>query len=272
MPVAVLRLSYNGAPYRGFAKQTKQSMDTVQEELERALSTVFRRDVSVVCAGRTDTGVHALDQVVSFPITQEEHAGKTEYSLLRSLNALTPDSISVRHALCASDEFSARFSAVTREYRYFLNDRASTPLVMQSFCADVPGALDVGAMNEAATYLVGIHDFSSLCVKESAEGKNTVRTLNEVSIRRVNVVGDELVCIRVVGNAFLHSMIRTMAGTLEMVGRHLRDPRWVEDVVAAKDRCAAGPKAPACGLIFWYVDYGDALDDAAWEEKADGRR
>lgn len=272
MSVAVLRLSYNGAPYCGFAKQTKQSVDTVQEELERALSTVFCREVSVVCAGRTDTGVHALDQVVSFPITQEEHAGKTEHSLLRSLNALTPDSISVRHALCASDGFSARFSAVTREYRYFLNDRASTPLVMQAFSADVPGALDIDAMNDASTYLTGTHDFSSLCVKESAEGKNTVRALDEVSVQRVNVAGDELVCIRVVGNAFLHSMIRTMAGTLEMVGRHLRDPEWVGDVIAAKDRCAAGPKAPARGLIFWHVDYGDALDDAAWDEKAGDRR
>jgi len=265
MPVAVVRLSYNGAPFCGFARQTKQSVATVQEELEHALSTVFRREVQVVCAGRTDTGVHALDQVISFEITPEERAAKTEHSLLNSLNALTSDAISARRAVCAPEGFSARFSAVSREYRYYLSDTSSAPLVMQAFSAHTPGKLDVDAMNVAATYLVGNHDFKSFCVKESAEGRNTVRTLFEVSVEREHIMGDDLVCIRVVGNAFLHSMIRTMAGTLDMVGREMRSPEWVRHVLEARDRCAAGPKAPACGLIFWHVDYGDALKGATWE-------
>lgn len=265
MPCAVIRLSYNGKPFCGFAKQTKQSVNTVQEELEHALSTVFRRKVDVVCAGRTDTGVHALDQVVSFTITEEERRAKTEYSLIRSLNALTSDAISVRHVLCASDDFSARFSAVSREYRYFFSDTHAAPLVMQAFSAPVAGNLNVETMNRAAHLLVGTHDFESFCVKESAIGKNTTRTLYDVSVSRTHIMGDDLVCLRVVGNAFLHSMIRTLAGTLVMVGRGLREPAWITSVLKAKDRCAAGPKFPACGLIFWHVNYGNALEDTTWD-------
>lgn len=253
MPIISLTLSYNGAPFAGFARQPGQL--TVQGEIERALALLFKREVETTCAGRTDAGVHASGQVVSFELTADEWAARAPQALLRSLNALTHKSISVREIQQRPDGFSARFSAKAREYRYYLATAAAPPLFMRDFCWHRPGKLDVDAMNAGAAYLVGEHDFKSFCLAASAEGKPTCRNVMELVVEPVEVLGEELLCVRVVGSSFLHSMVRTIVGTLVAVGAGLRDPAWVADVLAACDRSAAGEKAPAAGLVLEKVEY-----------------
>ena len=248
-----LTVSYNGAPFSGFARQPGQL--TVQGELEQALSLVFRRPMEVVCSGRTDAGVHALGQVVSFDVANDELEGRNLYSLRRSLNALTHEDITVREVEERQPGFSARFDAQWREYHYHVCLDEVPPLFMRDFNWYVHGQLDTDAMREAAAYLVGEHDFKSFCMAASAVGKPTCRNVHEISLSREMIMGEDILTIKVVGNAFLHSMVRTIVGTLVMVGRGQRKPEWVREALEARNRTAAGENAPAAGLVFWRVQY-----------------
>jgi len=250
-------LSYNGAPFAGFARQPGQL--TVQGDFERAASLALRRPVEVVCAGRTDAGVHARGQVVSFPITHDEAEERKLFRLKRSLQALTDDAVAIQTLSVMPPDFSARFSAIEREYRYLIVPGDRKPLFLKDWCWDVRRALDVDAMNEAAALLVGEHDFKSFCLAASAKDRNTVRTLSQVEVVPVNVLGEEALSVRVAGTAFLHSMVRSIVGTLVMVGSGLRDAAWVGEVLEARNRQAAGENAPACGLVFWRVRYAGGV-------------
>lgn len=252
----VLCVGYRGAGFAGFAEQP--GMRTVAGELRRALSTVLRRDVELVCAGRTDSGVHALSQYVSVPVSEGELA-ITGRTLSRSLVALTPDDISIRGLYRGDALFSARFDATSRSYRYRIAAGDARPVLAWDHAWWYRGGLDVAAMQEGAACLVGEHDFKSFCKAASAEGKPTSRFLERVAVSRVEEAGEPLVAIDVTGNAFLHNMVRTIAGTLVEVGRGHRDPSWVSRVLAARDRAAAGPCAPAQGLTFVWVEYTDGL-------------
>ena len=254
MTTCSARVAYKGAAFAGFARQPGQL--TVQGELEQALSTVFARPVETVCAGRTDAGVHARGQVVSFEAPEEVLAQRTFESLARSLNALTHEDISVSEVQERPAGWSARFDAVAREYRYFICTDPTPPIFMRDFSWHVPKPLDVVAMAQASRALIGEHDFKSFCLAASAEGKTTMRRVDEIAFDRMQVMGEHLLVITVRGNAFLHSMVRTMVGSLEMVGRHQRGIGWLEEVLAACDRSAAGPNAPAQGLVLWNVEYG----------------
>lgn len=249
-------VAYNGAPFCGFARQPGQC--TVQGELEQALGLLFRREVSTVCAGRTDAGVHARGQVVSFDVDESELRGRTLRSLRRSLNALTHDAITVKAVENRPQGFSARFDAVCREYHYHICTDEVPPIFMRDFSWHVGAPLDVTAMEEAAAYLIGEHDFKSFCMAASAVGKPTCRNVSEISFAHEVVMGEQVLTITVVGNAFLHSMVRTMVGTLVMVGRGQRSAEWVHEVLEARDRTAAGENAPAQGLVFWRVAYAEA--------------
>lgn len=258
-PALALKVAYRGGAFAGFARQPDQL--TVQGELEHALELLLRRPVDTTCAGRTDTGVHACGQVVSFPVGADELQGFDGRRFLRSMNALTHDDISVREAWRAPDGFSARFDALWREYRYFLCVDEVPPV----FCRDFAwhcGPVDVDAMQQASRCLIGEHDFKSFCKAVSAEGKPTCRNLMEVSFAPVCHAGENLLAVRVVGSSFLHSMVRTLVGTMAMVGKGKRPPEWVAEVLASRDRTAAGECAPACGLVFWSVGYEGGAD--AW--------
>ena len=257
LPTLVLTVAYNGAPFSGFARQ--QGLLTVQGELERALSTLLRRPAEVVCAGRTDAGVHALGKVESLPVTLEERAlleARNPARLLRSLGALTAPGVSVRAARFERPGFSARFDAVSREYRYRIVTGPAEPVFLRDFSwwLQAP-ALDVSAMREASRCLIGERDFKSFCLARSAEGKPTHRYLECVDIGPEVVMGEECLTVRIVGNAFLHNMVRTIVGSLVEVGCGHRDPAWMSQVLAARDRTAAGQTAPAQGLVFWKVNY-----------------
>lgn len=244
-----LSVSYNGREFAGFARQPGQS--TVQGRLEVALATVLRGEIETVGAGRTDAGVHALEQVVSF----ETDADVDRHTLLRSLNALVGDGIVVTGVREAPAGFSARHSAVAREYRYRIVPGPVPPLFLAPYAWWVKGTLNLGAMREAASALIGEHDFRSFCVASSAEGIRTFRRLDVVEITSETMMGEHGLVVRVVGNAFLHSMVRTIVGSLVEVGVGRRPAAWIAEALAACDRTAAGPTAPAHGLTLWHVSY-----------------
>ena len=257
-----LKVAYRGEAFSGFARQPDQL--TVQGELERALETLLRHEVETTCAGRTDAGVHARGQVVSFDVFPDElselddrdaGSGRMRFaSFRRSLNAITHEDIVVREVWQAADGFSARFDATSREYRYFLAIDEVPPVFMRDFCWHV-GPLDVEAMGRASRCLIGEQDFKSFCRASSAVDKPTCRNLMEVSFALEEVAGENLLVVTVVGSSFLHSMVRTIVGTLVEVGRGRRSELWVADALAACDRTAAGECAPAQGLVFWEVRY-----------------
>ena len=257
----VLRVGYRGAEFSGFAAQPGQR--TVAGEFERALETFLRRPVELTCAGRTDAGVHAVSQYVSLPITQDEKSLRGS-RVFRGLTAILPDDISVRGIYHAPEGFSARFDALSRSYRYRIVAGEERPVLGWDHTWWLRSELDDAVMHEAAQTLVGEHDFKSFCKASSAIDKPTHRCVQRISVGRTEELGQEQVVIDITGNAFLHSMVRTIAGTLAMVGRGQRDVAWVADVLAACDRTAAGPCAPAKGLTFVGVDYPEGLLEP-WE-------
>lgn len=248
-----LDIAYNGEAFCGFARQP--GLLTVQGEIEKALSVILRYDVETTCAGRTDSGVHARGQVVSFDVPDGAMDGRRPDRFLRSVDALTHDDIVATNLLRRPSGFSARFDAKVREYRYFISPHPQPPIFMRDFSWHVAASLDLDAMRAGAAHLVGEHDFKSFCMAASAEGRRTWRHVNEISIFETNEMDEHLVVVKIVGNAFLHSMVRSIVGTLVAVGRGRRDPDWVARVLEACDRQAAGENAPAKGLVLWKVEY-----------------
>lgn len=246
-----MSLAYDGTGFAGFARQP--GLRTVQGEVEDALATALRESVETTGAGRTDAGVHALGQVMSFSAP----AGLDAHALLRSLNALTGPDIAVHEVRRARPGFSARFDATAREYRYRVVPGPVPPVFLARHAWWVKTALDLSEMREAASCLVGEHDFRSFCVTESARDRSTVRALELVSIEPDMQMGEHCLVVRVVGNAFLHSMVRVIVGSLVEVGSGRREPAWLGEALAACDRSAAGPTAPACGLTLWHVSYAE---------------
>ena len=257
----VLKLGYRGADFCGFAAQPGRR--TVAGEVVRSLETLLRREVDLTCAGRTDAGVHAIAQYVSVPVTADELALPVR-RLIHGLSALLPDDISPAVLYHAPKGFSARFDARSRSYRYRIVAGEARPVLAWDHAWWLRSDLDVAAMGEAASALVGEHDFKSFCKATSAEGKPTHRCVMRCDVSEQAECGERVICIDVVGNAFLHSMVRTIAGTLVEVGRGHRSPAWVGEALAACDRKAAGPCAPAKGLTFVGVDYPQELL-APWE-------
>lgn len=249
-PTLALTVAYHGARFAGFARQ--QGLDTVQGRLEDALGTVLRREVETVGAGRTDAGVHALGQVVSLAGTGDE---PEPAALARSVTSLAGPGIVVRDVRWARPGFSARFDALSREYRYRLVGAGEQPLFLSGLSWWIRSDVNLVAMRAGAGLLLGEHDFKSFCVAESAEGKRTVRRIESIEIVEEVQLGEACIVVRVVGNAFLHAMVRVIVGTLVEVGLGRREPSWVGKVLDACDRSAAGQTAPAQGLTLWSVAY-----------------
>ncbi|MBS3973651.1 MAG: tRNA pseudouridine(38-40) synthase TruA [Actinobacteria bacterium] len=246
-----LLVSYDGSDFHGFARQP--GIPTIQGTIESALHTIFGTAVGTTGAGRTDAGVHALGQVVSFdtPVSSAPDLMR----LTRSLNALCGPGIVIRGARRCAKGFSARFDAHTREYRYAICTGPVPPLFSSGYAWWVKKELDLGVMQEAALALLGEHDFSAFCVRDSAIGINTHRALEVVEITEECFREEREVTIRVVGDAFLHSMVRILVGSLVETGLGRRDVDWLHKVLASRDRAAAGPTAPPHGLTLWRVEY-----------------
>ena len=258
----VLRISYDGKGFSGFAEQPG-SLRTVAGEVRRALETFLRRDIDLTCAGRTDAGVHALRQHVSLPVHEGELA-IPRTRIVRALAALLPHDISVNGVYRAEKGFSARFDALSRTYTYRIATGESRPLFLRDVSWWKRGALDVEAMEEAAGYLIGEQDFKSFCKVSSAIGKPTCRRVISAGFEARSELGEDVLAFTIVGNAFLHSMVRTVVGSLVEVGTGHREPSWMRDAIDARDRQAAGPTAPAQGLTFMDVEY-EPGSLAEWE-------
>jgi tRNA pseudouridine38-40 synthase len=177
--------------------------------------------------------------------------------LRNSLNALTPDDIVIRKVEVKPPGFSARFSAKEREYRYRYVFSDVEPLFLRPYTWWVPSRhpVDVQAMKRAVPLLVGEHDFTSFCTSASAVDRNTVRRVLSITLFGTDHLGESCLVLQIRGTAFLHSMVRVIAGSLLEVGLGRQDPSWLEDVLKARDRTAAGQTAPAQGLTFWRVRY-----------------
>jgi tRNA pseudouridine38-40 synthase len=243
-----LGLEYDGAAFTGW--QTQPDARGVQDALERALGEVAGSAVATICAGRTDSGVHALDQVVHFDTAAERPAG----AWVRGVNRFLPPAAAVRWARAVPDTFHARFGALRRTYDYWiLNDPVRSPLA-HGRAGWVFRPLDADAMQAAAAHLVGRHDFTSFRAAE-CQAATPVRELAELAVARRG----RLIRVRATANAFLHHMVRNIVGALVYVGLGRREAAWIGEVLAARDRAAAAPTFPAAGLYLARVEYDRAF-------------
>ncbi len=248
MPTFKLTLSYDGSNYSGWQIQAGQL--TLQETLERVLAKVTGETIRAAASGRTDAGVHALGQVVSF--TSDTHLAPDV--LRKALNAELPDDIAVIAAEFAAEGFHARRDAVRKHYRYTIHDGPTRDVFGLRFVWHYRSPLDAAAMHRAAQSLVGTHDFSSF-ETQGSERESSVRTLFSLGVEREGNTTGERISIDAEGNGFLYNMVRAIVGTLVEVGRGTRHEAWPAQVLAARDRKAAGQTAPAQGLCLVRVDY-----------------
>lgn len=237
-------VSYDGTNFFGF--QTQPNVRTVQGAIEAALERIFKTKTTVLVSGRTDTGVHAIGQVVVFdsPINIDET------SMKNALNANLPDDIYVRKVIEVNKDFNPRFEAKRRIYHYFIYNATEPNLFIRNYAWWFPYKLDVEKMREAARYLEGEHDFKSFVKVEDNE--STVRTIYRIRILRLR---NNLILIRVEGRSFARRMVRNIVGALVKVGTGQWEPGKLKEILEAKDRSLAPATAPAHGLYFYSVEF-----------------
>lgn len=243
MTVLRLDLAYDGGGFHGFARQ--EGFRTVQGVVEAALEQVLGGPVKTTCAGRTDAGVHARHQVVSFEWSEPVETDR----LRRSLHRMVGPEVTVASVTPASDDFDARFSAVRRSYRYFVDPTEQPDPLSRAWVWNVARPLDVEAMNEAASGLIGPHDFASFCRRR--EGATTRREVLEARWFQDGA----LIVFDVSARAFCHQMVRSMTGFCVDVGCGRVPAHSVGAVLDARDRNAVGTVAPPHGLILWEVAF-----------------
>jgi tRNA pseudouridine38-40 synthase len=244
MPRLALGIEYDGSAFAGW--QFQSHARSVQGELQRALTQVADHPVELTAAGRTDAGVHALAMVAHFDTTAE----RPLHAWVLGTNANVAPEISVLWAHVVADDFHARHQATARRYQYRILDRRVRPALERQRVCWIRHELDAGRMHEAAQTLVGHHDFSAFRAAE-CQSPTPVRKLMEVSVQRAGPYVD----IRVRANAFLHHMVRNIAGSLILVGRGERTGAWLQAALHGRDRREAGPTAPPEGLYFAGADY-----------------
>jgi len=242
-------MDYDGSRFLGW--QTQPGGGTVQDALQAALTTIAGECVAVTCAGRTDRGVHALEQVVHFDVGVR----RPESAWVRGANALLPDSVAVQWAREVPAEFHARFGARVRNYRYVLINRAVRPALAACYAGWFHQPLDVAAMRAAARHLLGEHDFTAFRSAE-CQARTPVRTLLALEVE----ARGERIDFVLRANAFLHHMVRNIVGTLVYVGKGKHPPGWVGELLESRDRARAAPTFGAAGLYLERVEY-----EARWD-------
>jgi len=239
-----LALEYDGSRFLGW--QTQPGGGTVQDALQGALSGIAGESVQVSCAGRTDRGVHAREQVVHF----DTGVSRPESAWVRGANALLPDSIAVQWATAVAGDFHARYCALSRTYRYVLLNRPVRPALSARYAGWYHAPLDVAAMHAAAQHFLGEHDFTAFRSSE-CQAKSPVRTLHALEVQ----ARGERIDFVLRANAFLHHMVRNIVGTLIYVGNGRHSPQWAGEVLAARERGRAAPTFAAEGLYLERVEY-----------------
>lgn len=242
-------VEYDGSGYSGW--QAQSHAPSIQEAVEAALSAVADHPLRVVCCGRTDAGVHAFGQVIHF----DSDATRPAHAWVFGANSHLPADVALRWARRVDADFHARYSALVRDYRYLiLNHPARSPLFARR-AAPCRHPLDTQRMAQAGRLLVGERDFSAFRAA-ACQAKSPVRRIHRLRVERRG----DFVLIDVRANAFLHHMVRNIAGSLMTVGRGLRPPAWIDDLLAGRDRRAAGVTAPAQGLYFLGPEYPSRFD------------
>ncbi len=239
-----LRVEYQGAGFCGW--QFQDGVRTVQNCLEQALARVADHPVRTICAGRTDTGVHALGQVVHF----DTMAARPVRAWVFGANAHLPADVAVRWAQPVGDDFHARFSARRRHYRYVILDARTRPALLAGRVSWSYRPLDEAAMATAAADLVGEHDFSSFR-SYACQARHPLRTVYGLEVSRQG----DFIRLDISANAFLHHMVRNIAGVLMEIGSGRRPVSWARAVLAERDRQRGGVTAPSDGLYFLGAEY-----------------
>lgn len=234
-----LGIEYDGSGFLGWQRLSHGA--SVQGAVEEALASIVQHGVDAVCAGRTDAGVHATQQVVHFDTEVE----RPLRAFVEGSNTRLPPSVRVLWAKPVADAFHARHSARARRYRYRLLNRRVRPALMREHLSWEPRSLDAAAMHRAAQALIGENDFSAFRTAQ-CQARHPMRDLQYIEVKREG----EQVVVEVQANAFLHHMVRNIVGSLMVVGRAEQPERWIADLLAGRNRAAAGPTAPAAGLTF----------------------
>lgn len=239
-----LTIAYDGTNYCGW--QVQSNGITIEEVINLKLEKVLGEKIAVIGASRTDSGVHALGNIAVFDTNTKIPAEKMSFVL----NQVLPNDIKIQKSEEVSPDFHPRFCSSKKTYEYkILNTRFDIPM-MRLYTHFIYMPLDVEKMQEAAAYIVGEHDFASFCSSGSGV-TDTVRTVCSLDVDKK----DSIISIRVSGNGFLYNMVRIIVGTLIQIGLGIRSPEQVKEILAAKDRYAAGPKAPARGLTLIGIEY-----------------
>jgi tRNA pseudouridine38-40 synthase len=240
-----LGVEYDGSGFSGWQRLSASGLQapdgSLQTALETALSKVADARIDTICAGRTDAGVHGQCQVVHF----DTQVQRDLRGWVLGTTAHLPPTMAVRWCVPVADDFSARFSARARRYRYRILNRGTRPGLQRQYLSWERMPLDAGAMHQAAQVLVGERDFSAFRSVQ-CQATHARRNLHAISVRR----DAEEVVVEVEANAFLHHMVRNIVGSLLVVGRGERPAGWIGELLEGRDRTVAGPTAPSAGLLF----------------------
>ena len=240
----LLQIEYFGKNYCGWQRQTHSP--SIQEALEKALSKIANQSIEVTCAGRTDTGVHATSQVVNF----QSDADRSFNSWMRGANALLPKDIKILDIKEVDSDFNSRFTAINRTYNYIIYNSTTSSPVFAEHCLWENRQLNIDKMNQACKYLIGEQDFTSFRSSQ-CQSNTPFRYIQKAEFVRQG----NFIIFEVVGNAFLHHMIRNLVGSLLKVGLEMQKPEWIAELLEAKDRTKAAETAKAHGLYFVGVEY-----------------
>jgi tRNA pseudouridine38-40 synthase len=240
-----IEVQYNGTPYNGW--QIQNGGRTVQEEIEKAIEILTKEKTRTIASGRTDSGVHALGQIVHF----DTHSAMTLQRFCIGLNGILPRDIAVKNAYGVAADFHARYDAVQRTYRYLIHNHKLRSPFMKYRAMWVQEKLDVDYLNRVLGLLVGEKDFASFCKKRESKDISTVRRITGAFARK----DGDLLSIEICGNAFLHNMIRIIMGTVVDMNKRNADPSMLTDIIARHDRDCGGVTAPPYGLYLVKVMY-----------------
>ena len=245
-----LTIAYDGTSYHGFQRQPEFHGPTIQGTLEKTWKTLVGEEIHIYTAGRTDTGVHAAGQVVNFLSETRIPPEK----IPKAFNSLLPRDIRILQAIDEDEQFHARLSAKWKRYDYRIDNHPIPNVFQRLYALHEPLPLNLAAMQEAAQYLEGKHNFQAFAAAGGAS-KTFERTLYICQIQPE----EKLLCLTCVGDGFLYNMVRIIAGTLLEVGRGKIRPEEIPDILAGRERKRAGETAPANGLTLTYVHYGAEL-------------
>lgn len=239
-----LCVEYDGSQYHGW--QAQPELRTVQQVLEKALTKVADNEINLVCAGRTDTGVHATNQIIHFDCTKI----RPIRSWIHGANSFLPKDVCIIGGKEMPETFNARYSALSRRYRYIIYNSAIRPSLMRSNVTWQYRHIDYKLMQTASDYLLGEKDFTSFRSVE-CQSKTPMRNIHNLQVTRKG----NLIIIDITANAFLHHMVRNIAGVLIAVGSGKQPPNWVDEVLQGKDRRLGAETAPPYGLYLVAVTY-----------------